>query len=162
MRHVKLPSNRPAASGPAPLPVSTPLPNRTEKLTAVENATSRSTIALTGEFVYVLKVALRESSLSAWMFFTHKKKFTQAEFDAMVAEAVQITNEVRPLQRRQSFVDTAKPIPQPVQKYNEDMFEADSNFMECVFADKWGFKKLIFTGANTTLACTILGQGDKI
>jgi hypothetical protein len=138
MAHVKLPPRKaapapalPKGSPPASLLDSAPKLERDAKGKVLAPkareipANARTTESLGSDHVYTVKVGLDESTLSAWMFFTHKKKFTQAEFDAMVAEAVQITNEVRPLQRRQSFVDTAKPIPQPVQKYNEDMFEAD-------------------------------------
>jgi hypothetical protein len=111
--------------------------------------------------VYVLKVALRESSLSAWMFLTHKERFTEEQWKVKVEEAVKITNDVRPLRRRQHYVDSGQPIPTPIDQYNQDMFEADANYLECVFADKWGFKKLMHMGTDATLECTILGQGDR-
>lgn len=115
-----------------------------------------------GHHVYVVKACRTEGNIAAWLFLVHDKRFTQAEFDGMVVEAQTFVNEVRIPKRRDETARHKVSIGATVeeaQKNNDILFEQDADFMEIMMIDRFGFKKLIWTGGQATLIPTITGLG---
>lgn len=74
----------------------------------------------------------------------------------MVIEATQVVNANRIESRRRELIEKHTPIENPI-KTNETLFGGDADFFEVVMADKFGFRKLIYTFSDSIIEPTVKG-----
>lgn len=152
MRHLRLPENEESVTTPtAPVVAEPP---KLGKYT--ESESRRSLNVKPNEYVYVAKITASGSAVGAWIFLTHSVKYDQNQFDAMVRECREMVNTVRIPTRIAETAKNKVPIEDPV-KTNESLFEMDADFIEVMLSDKFGFKKLYYTGTETDIDLTIKG-----
>ncbi len=116
----------------------------------------------TGEHAYVIKANRTEGNIAAWIFLVHKDRFTEDEFKAQVAESEKMINEVRIPKRRDETAKRKIPMGNSVeeaQKMNDILFEQDAEFLEVMMIDRFGYRKLVWAGAEAKIIPTILGLG---
>jgi hypothetical protein len=136
------PANKAPAGAPRSKAVSVEIP-----------ANQRTTEKVNGLHVYVVKVAMAGSTLSAWCFLTHEQFFNADDFGKICDEVVKLINETRLPFMRKQMEEKKTPVPDPV-KLNETSFEDDAQFFEAALCDK-GFKKLFYTGIDRQIEPTV-------
>jgi hypothetical protein len=119
--------------------LSDPVPSRATKFFAP------------GDYAYVIKVAQEGQGIAAVTVMTNAKRFTQAELDAMVAEAARITNESSVGGRRKYLAQQRIGVDPEL---NERVFPTDVEFFEGVLMDKWQFKQLASVNASVAIEPT--------
>lgn len=107
-----------------------------------------------GQYIYVARVRLGETSLTGLSLLLHEEQFSAAEFEDKLTEATRTTNETRLVHRRREMAAKHTPVPDP-QETNERLFQSDVDFLEMVMADKFGFQVLTSKVADASIEPTV-------
>lgn len=147
MVHQKLPPKSKESVKPPVTPI--------QQKGVVNSIDDRATAEVSaGHRAYFLRFRLQQSSLSGFAMLSHSNRFEQSQFEDMVREAVGICNGTRINTRREGMAKAKTPVDDPV-RINEDLFAGDIAFVEAVMCDKWGFKRLFVTSAESEIIPTI-------
>lgn len=151
-RHVSLPKKSKAPS----LPESTPAQSPTSTVGVEKFLADRVTsVAENGQYVYLVRAKLKNSTLSSMFFLCHVNQYDQRVFGDMMKDALAVINGTRIPTRRQRLAEQKTPIIDYV-KTNETLFEGDADVLQVVLCDKFGFRKLFYTPIEGEIIPTVV------